>query len=109
VAVTTHPGAAPDTETIRQTVCAAGEQVAELIPVVTDEGEAPVDPEEVGEVVADKGYHSNHLRNGVPCPNEHAECHSRLHFRDASCHDGRLQKPRALWSFDRGRTPAGFH
>jgi hypothetical protein len=43
VAVTTHPGAAPDTETIRQTVCAAGEQVAEWIPVVTEEGEAPVD------------------------------------------------------------------
>jgi hypothetical protein len=61
VAVTTHPGAAPDTETIRQTVCAAGEQVAEWIPVVTEEGEAPVDPEGVREVVADKGYHSNEV------------------------------------------------
>jgi transposase len=61
VAVTTHPGAAPDTETMSETVCAAGEQVAELIPVVTEESEAPVDPEGVGEVVADKGYHSNEV------------------------------------------------
>jgi len=58
VAVTTHPGS-PGTEMMSETLCAAGEQGAELIPVVTEEGEAPVDPEGVREVVADKGYHSN--------------------------------------------------
>lgn len=61
LAVTTHGGAAADTETIGQTVSAAGEAVAELIPIVTAEGQAPVDPEGVSEVVADKGYHSNEV------------------------------------------------
>ena len=59
VAVTTHGGAAADTETIQQTVCEAGAAVAELIPEKTPDGECQVHPEGVGEVVADKGYHSN--------------------------------------------------
>ncbi len=59
--MTTHGGAAPDTETIGETVCVAGEAVAELIAVVTEEGEAPVDPEGVRKVVADKGYHSDEV------------------------------------------------
>lgn len=59
VALTTHGGAAADTATIQQTVCEAGVAVAELIPEKTPDGECQVDPEGVGEVVADKGYHSN--------------------------------------------------
>ena len=59
VAVTTHGGAAADTETLPQTVCEAGVAVAELIPEKTPDGEYQVHPEGVGEVVADKGYHSN--------------------------------------------------
>lgn len=61
VAVTTHGGAAPDTETMGDTVCAAGEAVAELIAVVTPERKAPVDPEGMSEVVADKCCHSNEV------------------------------------------------
>ncbi len=40
LAVTAHGGAAADTETIPRTVAAAGEQVAELILVVTADGQA---------------------------------------------------------------------
>jgi len=61
VAVTTHGGAAADTETIEQTVCEAGEAVAGVIAEKTAEGEYPVDSEGVQEVVADKGYHSNEV------------------------------------------------
>ena len=59
VAVTTHGGAAADSATVVETLCEAGEAVAELIPVTTAEGDYPVDAEGIGEVVADKGYHSN--------------------------------------------------
>jgi len=59
VAVTTHGGAAADTETIPETVCEAGVAVAELIQEKTSEGRFKVHPEGVEEVVADKGYHSN--------------------------------------------------
>jgi len=59
VAVTTHGGAAADTETIPETVCEAGVAVAELIQEKTPEKEYKVHPEGVEEVVADKGYHSN--------------------------------------------------
>ncbi|MDW8356226.1 MAG: transposase [Bryobacterales bacterium] len=61
LAVTTHGGAADDRQTIGQTVCAAGEAVAELIPEATAQGEYPVDRQGVAEVVADKGYHSNQV------------------------------------------------
>ncbi len=57
----THDGAAADTETIGETVCAAGEAVAELIAVVTPAGEAPVDAAGVSEVGADTGSHSNEV------------------------------------------------
>lgn len=43
LAVTTHRGAADDRQTISQTVCAAGEAVAELIPEAAAQGEYPVD------------------------------------------------------------------
>jgi len=59
VAVTTHGGAAADTETIPATVCEAGVAVAELIQEKTPEGKYTVHPEGVEEVVADRGYHSN--------------------------------------------------
>jgi transposase len=59
VAVTTHGGAAADTETIPETVCEAGVAVAELIQEKTPEGAYKVHPEGIEEVVADKGYHSN--------------------------------------------------
>ncbi|MCS7261179.1 MAG: hypothetical protein NZ765_10420 [Anaerolineae bacterium] len=61
LAVTTHGGAADDRQTIGQRVCAAGEAVAELIPEATAQGQYPVDPQGVAEVVADKGYHSNQV------------------------------------------------
>lgn len=61
VAVTTHGGAAADPATIGETVCEAGAAVAELIPEATAEGECPVHPEGIAEVVADKGYHSNEV------------------------------------------------
>ena len=59
VAVTTHGGAAADTETISGTVCEAGVAVAELIQEKTSHGEYKVSPEGVEEAVADRGYHSN--------------------------------------------------
>ena len=59
VAVTTHGGAAVDSTTVVGTLCHAGEAVAELIAVSHAEGQYPVNPEGIVEVVADKGYHSN--------------------------------------------------
>lgn len=61
VAVTTHGGATADTATVRETVCAAGEAVAELLPEVTAEGTFAVHEQGVIELVADKGYHSNEV------------------------------------------------
>jgi transposase len=59
VAVTTHGGAAADTATVEETVIEAGVAVASLVAETTPEGNYPVHPEGVEEVVADKGYHSN--------------------------------------------------
>jgi transposase len=59
VAVTTHGGAAADSATAAETLCEAGEAVAELISVKDAEGQYPVDEAGIAEVVADKGYHSN--------------------------------------------------
>jgi transposase len=53
VAVTTHGGAAADTESIRETLAEAGVAVAEQVV------ESAVNEAGVEEVVADKGYHSN--------------------------------------------------
>ncbi len=61
VAVTTHGGAAADTATAEGTVVEAGVAVAGLVAEQTPEGEFPVNPEGVEEVVADKGYHSNEV------------------------------------------------
>jgi transposase len=59
VAVTTHGGAAADTATVEGTVIEAGAAVAGLVAETTPEGNYPVHPGGVEEVVADKGYHSN--------------------------------------------------
>jgi transposase len=59
VAVTTHGGAAADTATVEKTVIEAGAAVAGLVAEITPEGNYPVHPDGVEEVVADKGYHSN--------------------------------------------------
>jgi transposase len=59
VAVTTHGGAAGDRTTVVETLCEAGEAVAELIDRKNSDGKYPVAGEGIAEVVADKGYHSN--------------------------------------------------
>src|SRR5579864_4689381 len=55
VAVTTHGGAAADTETIGETLAEAGVGVAEQVV------ESAVHTNGIEEVVADKGYHSNEV------------------------------------------------
>jgi hypothetical protein len=65
VAVTTHGGAAADSATVAETLCEAGEAVAELIDVKNAEGKYPVAGEGIAEVVADKGYHSNQTMIGI--------------------------------------------
>ena len=59
VAVTTHGGAAADSATVVETLCEAGEAVAELGDVKNAEGQYPVAVDGIAEIVADKGYHSN--------------------------------------------------
>jgi transposase len=61
VAVTTHGGAAADTETVEATVIEAGMAVAE----VAGEQAPEVQAEGVQEVVADRGYHSNEVVLGM--------------------------------------------
>ena len=56
VAVTVHAADEGDTETVRETVCEAGEQIATVAGEATSEG---VNPEGPKEAVLDKGYHSN--------------------------------------------------
>jgi transposase len=58
VAVTAHPGATGDTESIQETLPAAGEAIAGEIATATPEGKYPVHEDGLQEVVADKGYHS---------------------------------------------------
>jgi transposase len=59
VAVTTDGGAAADSATAAETLCEAGQAVAELIGVKYAQGQYPVAEAGIAEVVADKGYHSN--------------------------------------------------
>jgi transposase len=61
VAVTTHGGAAADTETVEMTVIEAGVAVAD----VAGEQAPEVHVEGVEEVVADRGYHSNEVVRGI--------------------------------------------
>jgi transposase len=58
VAVTTHGGAVGDTTSVRKTLPAAGQVVAEHIAEPTPNGKFKVNAKGVEEFVADKGYHS---------------------------------------------------
>src|SRR5713101_9193042 len=58
VAVTTHGGATGDTESVRETLPAAGEAVAAEIATPSARGQYAVNQNGVEEVVTDKGYHS---------------------------------------------------
>lgn len=65
VAVTTHGGSAADTETVEATVIEAGVAVAEVAGERDPQGQYPVHPGGIQEVVADKGYHSNDVLCGM--------------------------------------------
>src|SRR6266536_3254532 len=58
VAVTVQAADQGDTQTVRETLCEAGEQVATVAGEAKSEG---VNPEGPKEVVLDKGYHSNEV------------------------------------------------
>ncbi len=65
VAVTTHGGSAADAETVEATVIEAGVAVAEVAGERDPQGQYPVHPGGIQEVVADKGYHSNEVLCGM--------------------------------------------
>ena len=58
VAITTHGGAAGDSESVQETLPAAGEAIAEQIATPTAQGQYKVHEQGLSEVVTDKGYHS---------------------------------------------------
>jgi transposase len=58
VAITTHGGAAGDSESVQETLPAAGEAIAEQIATPTAQGPYKVHEQGLREVVTDKGYHS---------------------------------------------------
>ena len=58
VAITTHGGATGDTESVRETLPAAGLAVAEQIDTPTAQGKYKVHEQGLRELVTDKGYHS---------------------------------------------------
>jgi transposase len=58
VAITTHGGATGDSESVRETLPAAGFAVAEQIDTPTAQGAYKVHKQGLREVVTDKGYHS---------------------------------------------------
>jgi transposase len=58
VAITTHGGAAGDSESVRETLPVAGVAVAEQIATPTAPGQYKVYEQGLREVVTDKGYHS---------------------------------------------------
>lgn len=58
VAITTHGGATGDSESVRETLPAAGFAVAEQIDTPTAQGAYKVHEQGLCEVVTDKGYHS---------------------------------------------------
>lgn len=58
VAITTHGGATGDTESVLETLPAAGVAVAEQIDTPTAQGKYKVHEQGLREVVTDKGYHS---------------------------------------------------
>jgi transposase len=96
VAVTTHGGAVADTATVEATVIEAGVAVAGLIATETPEGKPEVHPDGVREVVADKGYHSNHVAVGL------SELHVRTYIaepeRGARQWEGRQAEKKAVYA-----------
>jgi transposase len=58
VAVVLHPATAGDTQTVRETLCEAGENICGA---AAASSAAPVNPEGPAEAVLDKGYHSNEV------------------------------------------------
>jgi transposase len=58
VAITTHGGATGDSESVQETLPAAGFAVAEQIDTPTAQGSYQVHAQGLSEVVTDKGYHS---------------------------------------------------
>jgi transposase len=96
VAVTTHGGAVADTATVEATVIEAGVAVAGLIATKPPEGKQEVHPEGVREVVADKGYHSNHVAVGL------SELHVRTYIaepqRGARQWEGRPAEKEAVYA-----------
>jgi transposase len=58
VAITTQGGAAGDSESVQETLPAAGEAIAEQIATPTAQGQYKVHEQGLSEVVTDKGYHS---------------------------------------------------
>jgi len=58
VAMTTHGGATGDSESVQETLPAAGVAVAEQIATPTAQGQYKVHEQGLREVVTDKGYHS---------------------------------------------------
>ena len=58
VAITTQGGATGDTDSVSETLCAAGVSVAAQIATATDDGKYLVNEAGVEELVTDKGYHS---------------------------------------------------
>jgi transposase len=58
VAITTHGGATGDSESVQETLPAAGLAVAEQIDTPTAQGKYKVHEQGLREVVTDKGYHS---------------------------------------------------
>ena len=61
VAITAEGGATGDSESVQQTLPAAGEALAEQIATPTADGEFAGHAEGIEEVVADKGYHSGEV------------------------------------------------
>jgi transposase len=91
VAVTTHGGAAADTATVQETLVDAAIAVAGLIAEQTSEGEYPVHPDGVEEVVADKGYHSNDVALGL------AELEVRTYIAEPD-RDGKAAEKAAVYA-----------
>ena len=58
VAITTQGGATGDTDSVSETLCAAGVSVASQIATATADGKYVVNEAGVEELVTDKGYHS---------------------------------------------------
>ena len=58
VAISTHGGAVGDSESVQETLPAAGEAIAEQIATPTAQGQYKVHQQGLREVLTDKGYHS---------------------------------------------------